>query len=212
MNHWLANSKKNLLPLSKAAEFTEALREWYFTGEVDDYEVEEADIRCDLCEHTDLAHHFLIRNTLTSNSLLVGSSCILKFQEIEVRDKHGRVITDPDRRRAALDEALRAKIIETSLLPLRALWKASRDQRNVIEFFAYEIKRDEGLSPDQLSDLLKILERYRIPYAAKLYKISLRSNDAKSYVASISAHDFERIAPAFTRPQLERAKDLRREL
>ncbi len=200
---------KNLLPLSMATEFSDALREWYFTGDVDDYEVEDVDIRCELCEHPDLAHHFHIRNTLTSRSLLVGSSCILKFQEIEVRDKHGKVINDPALRRAALDAALRARVVETSLQPLRALWKASRDQRNVIEFFAQEIKRDDGLSPEQLSDLLKTLERHKIPYAAKLYKISLRRNEAKSYLMSMSERDFERIAPAFTKSQLERARDLR---
>lgn len=211
MNHWLANSKKNLLPLSKAADFTDALREWFFTGNVSDYEVEEADIHCELCEHSDLAHHFHIRNTLTGHSLLVGSSCILKFQEIEVRDKHGRVIADPELRKAALDEALRSKIIETSLQPLRALWRVSRNRRNLMEFFAREIKRNEGLSPKQLSDLLKTLERHQIPYAAKLYKISLRTNDAKSTVTSMSARDFERIAPALSKLQAERAMALRRE-
>ncbi len=211
MNHWLANSKKNLLPLSKATEFTEALQEWFFTGEVEDYEDEEADIYCELCEHKDLAHHYRIKNKLTDGSLLVGSSCILKFEQIEVRDKHGKLITDTDLRRAALDAALRARIIEASLAPLRRLWKADDKHRNVIEFFAQEIKRDDGLSPEQLSDLLKMLEKFSVPYAAKLYKLSLRTNEAKSYLASMSAQDFRRIAPALTKPQIERAKEIRRE-
>jgi hypothetical protein len=60
MNHWLETSKKNLLPLSQASVFAEALSEWLFTGLVLDYDGEE--IECELCEHPDLAHHFEIQH------------------------------------------------------------------------------------------------------------------------------------------------------
>ena len=120
MNHWLETSKKNLLPLSQASAFAEALSEWFFTGLVLKYDGEE--IECELCEHPDLAHHFEIRNNYNNNRLLVGSSCILKFTEINVRDTFGRLITDPDERKFYLEEALREKLIEIMLEPLRRLW------------------------------------------------------------------------------------------
>jgi len=119
MNHWLDTSKRNLVPLSKSISFTEALREWLFTGNVYDYD--DGDIECELCEHPDLSHHFEIRNTLNDNRLLVGSSCILKFSEITIRDALGQEVTDLDERKFCkrsidsvyLSQSRGAKIVST---------------------------------------------------------------------------------------------------
>jgi hypothetical protein len=212
MNHWLANSEKNLLPLSKALDFKQALSEWFFTGEVDDYEGEEADIACELCEHPDLVHHFHIKNAHTSHSLLVGSSCILKFQQIEVRDERGLAILDPALRKRRLDAALREKVIDTSLGPVRKLWKAAPKKRNEIEYLAGEIKRDLGLTPRQLADLLTYLEEQGIPYSARLYKVNLRGSIATSEVTYMSKREFLQILPAMSNAQAVRARKLRGEV
>lgn len=211
MNHWLANSIKNLLPLSRSPEFREALGEWFFTGEVDDYEGEHADILCELCEHPDLVHHFHIKNALTEQSLLVGSSCILKFEQIEVRDNRGRPILDPILRKGALNSALRARIVETSLAPLRKLWRADRTRRHEIEFLAAEIKEDLGLSPKQLGDLFQYFEEYQVHYSPKLYKVKMRSYEFAHQVGPMSPSEFNRIAPALSSAQLKRARKWRRE-
>lgn len=211
MNHWLANAVRNLVPLSKAADFKDALAEWLFTGEVDDYESEDADITCELCEHPDLMHHFHIKNAHTGRSLLVGSSCILKFRQIEIRDAAGRPIVDPILRKKALDEALQARIIETSLTPLRRLWRIDQTTRNQVEFFANEIKRDQGLTPRQLNDLLALLEAHHVPYSVKLYKVNLRSYEASTSILSLSSQEYQRIAPALSSAQAARARKLRRE-
>jgi hypothetical protein len=211
MNHWLENSVKNLLPLSKAVDFQEALTEWFFTGEVDDYEWEEAEIICELCEHPDLIHHFHIKNAHNGNSLLVGSSCILKFQQIEIRDEVGRAVVDPSLRKKALEAALRKQVLESSLVPVRKLWKLDKPRRNQIEFLAAQIKRDRGLSPRQLLDLISYFEAQAITYSARLYKLNLRSDEASWHVTQMSSRDFQRIAPALSGAQKEKARKLRRD-
>jgi hypothetical protein len=211
MNHWLANSIKNLVPLSKATEFEVALAEWFFTGEVDDYEDKDEDLLCELCNHADLLHHFQIKNSYTESTLLVGSSCILKFQQIVVRDRFGKPITDPSMRKKALDATLREKIVETSLVPLRKLWTKNMSRRNEIEFLAREIRIDQGLLPKQLSDLLTYLEQYGIESSAKLYKVNLRGHVAVQQVAVMSQHEFQRVLPALSSAQVAKARKVRRE-
>ncbi len=56
-NPWLEKSKLNLIPLSLANEFKEALKEWTFTGEVQDYG--DASVECELCEHPRVRAYFV---------------------------------------------------------------------------------------------------------------------------------------------------------
>ena len=73
----------NIFPLSIAGTLPEAFTEWYFTEwyfteHTIDHEIAEED--CELCNHQELRYHFEIKNQHTSHTLMVGSSCILKFQ------------------------------------------------------------------------------------------------------------------------------------
>ncbi len=210
MNYWLETSSKNLVPLSKAEGFAEALREWYFTGDVEDCDDEDELARCELCQHPDLVHRYHIKNAHTGHALLVGSSCILKFREIEIRDQQGKAIADPIARKAALDAALRAKIIESALVPLRSLWKVMKGIRLHIEHLAQQIREDRGLEPNDLVNLLIALGKRQIPYRAALYKVSLRSGVAQSDIASMSKQDFDLIVPALSKAQLVKVRAWRR--
>lgn len=209
MNHWLQNSIRNLLPLSRSDDFQEALAEWFFTGGVEDYEWEDADVVCELCEHPDLAHHYQIKNSHTGSSLLVGSKCILKFQQIEIRDELGEAIVDSVLRRKALEAALRKRMLETSLDPLRKLWKVEKGRRNYIEGIASEIKRDGGLSPRRLLEIFSWFDVRNIAYSAKLYKVNLRGDEARLYMSTIPLHQFQLIAPALSSSQKEVVRKLR---
>lgn len=206
MNHWLETSKRNLVPLSQATSFTEALREWFFTGLVFDYDGE--DIECELCEHRDLAHHFEIRNTLNDNRLLVGSSCILKFSEINIRDIFGREITDPEERKIYLEDALQKKLVETMLEPLRKLWRKDKEHRKEIEPKAKQLKVGAGISPQELLFLFLRMENYQIPYAAFRYKVSLRSYQEHGELALMSKAHLRKLKPALSAAQLKSHADL----
>ncbi|MCQ8182646.1 hypothetical protein NP603_16110 [Methylomonas sp. SURF-1] len=202
MNHWLDASQRNLVPLSKSTSFTEALREWLFTGNVFDYDDE--DIECELCEHPDLSHHFEIRNTLNDNRLLVGSSCILKFSEINIHDALGQEVTDPDERKFYLEDALRKKLTEIMLEPLRELWLKDKEYRGNIESKARYLKAGSGISPRELLFLFRRMEFYNIPYTAKRYKVSLRSYSEQRELHQMSQEDLHKIKPALSATQVKK--------
>ena len=202
MNHWLETSKRNLIPLSQAESFAEALKEWLFTGLVLDYDSEE--IECELCEHPDLTHQFEIQNTLNLNHLLVGSSCILRFSEINIRNSLGREITDPEERKFYLEEALQKKLTEIMLEPLRRLWLKDKEYRSEIEPKAKTLKCGEGISPQQLSFLFLRMDVLQIPYTASRYKISLRSYQEQHELIVMSKAQLRKLKPALSGPQLKK--------
>ncbi len=202
MNHWLETSKRNLIPLSVATPFTEALREWLFTGVVYDYDGE--DIECELCEHSDLSHHFEICNTLNENRLLVGSSCILKFSEINIRDAFGREVTDVEERRVYLEDALQKKLTEIMLEPLRKLWLKDKEHRTDIEPKAKQLKVGDGISPRELLFLFQRMDAYQIPYTPTRYKVSLRSYIEQGELHRMSQPERRKIKPALSAVQLKK--------
>ena len=196
MNHWLETSKQNLLPLSKATSFAEALSEWQFTGNVYDYDGK--DIECELCEHPDLSHHYEIRNTLNENRLLVVSSCILKFSEINVKDEMGNLITEKEKRKEILYDSLKKKLIEIMIEPLRKLWLIDKKNRLLIAPKAQQLKDDNGISPYALLFLFKRLEDNKIPYSPERYKVSLRSAQHKEELKTMERQDLDKIKLALS--------------
>ncbi|MHA2718298.1 hypothetical protein ACXZ7B_27015 [Vibrio owensii] len=173
VNPWLEKSIENLVPLSLAEIFSDACKEWVFSGEVIDYG--EVNQQCELCEHDELRYHFLIENGVNSNQLWVGSSCILRFEEIVVLDENQRELLDHKERKKALDKALRTKQIDASLEPLRKLWKVAINSRNVVHHKALEIKEGKSLSPDSLKELFDLMNKYEIQFKACDYSVNLRS-------------------------------------
>ncbi|EHK9018826.1 hypothetical protein KCU41_004381 [Vibrio vulnificus] len=173
VNPWLERSIANLVPLSKADIFSNACKEWIFSGEVVDYG--EATEQCELCEHDELRYHFLIENGCNSNQLWVGSSCILRFEEIVVLDENERELLDQKERKKVLDKALKAKQIDSSLDPLRALWRVAFEKRSTIHNMALEIKDGKSLPPDNLRVLFELMAKHNIAFRASDYSVNLRS-------------------------------------
>jgi hypothetical protein len=209
MNHWLENSARNLLPLSKSDDFSEALGEWFFTGSVEDYQGADDDIHCELCEHPDLAHHYEIRNSFTERSLQVGSSCILKFSAIEIRDTAGNLITDAAERELELKRALRRRVIESALEPLRLLWQTEKPSRRRIEYLAKYLKSDSGVGPEDLIFLFTQMDSHGILYRASAYKVSIRTDNEKAQISRLSTEIIRKLAPALSKEQLKKIRRAR---
>ena len=74
---WTAKAARNLLPHSVAPVLADALREWAYTGQSNDYGQPEE--TCELCDQEDLRYHFEIGNAQTGHHLWVGSKCIQRF-------------------------------------------------------------------------------------------------------------------------------------
>ncbi|MBB1302798.1 hypothetical protein H5183_15745 [Pseudoalteromonas sp. SR44-8] len=204
-NPWLEKSKLNLIPLSLADEFIEALKEWTFTGEVQDYG--DATEDCELCEHPELRYHFEIQNEIKKSSLWVGSSCILRFQEIGVFDEDGNRLIDKSSRSKELNRMLKKALEDKMLAPLRKLWKArdrNSDERLFIERAVRNYKLQSAFTPIELLNLFKFLDSSNISYDPKNYKISLRSDDNKYSIYSMSNDDLQLIRPCFTNEQMKK--------
>ena len=80
----------NILPLSISGELSEVFKEWFFTEITEDHE----DIieNCQLCNQEQLRYHFEIKNKYTQETLMVGSSCILKFYNAPQNQDHNQSI------------------------------------------------------------------------------------------------------------------------
>lgn len=206
MNHWLETSKENLVPLSISESFQDALSEWFFTGLVLDYDGGE--IECELCEHPDLSHHYEIKNKNNKNKLLVGSSCILKFQKISILDENGNLVTEREARKASLDRALKDKLREIMLEPLRKLWLKNKPNRGFIESNAKQLKEGKSVSPKTLVQLFRLMQSQGLAYKPQLYKVSLRSYLDQFEMESMSAADRALILHSLSQQQLKKLQKL----
>ena len=204
MNHWLETSKINLIPLSVSRDFREALSEWQFTGHVIDYDNRE--IECELCEHPDLSHHYEIKNKNNENKLLVGSKCILKFQEISICDEKGNFVTDQDERKIYLEKALKEKLREIMLEPLRKAWLKNKLNRDFIENNAKQLKKGKGVSPNTLVTLFKFMRELNVSYKPSLYKISLRSYEDQIELDLMEGENRALILESFSSSQRQKYK------
>jgi len=141
---------------------------------------------------------------LNDNRLLVGSSCILKFSEINIHDALGQEVTDPDERKFYLEDALRKKLTEIMLEPLRKLWLKDKEYRINIEAKARYLKAGSGVSPRDILFLFRRMEFYQIPYTAKRYKVSLRSYSEQRELHQMSQEDLRQIKPALSATQVKK--------
>jgi hypothetical protein len=135
---------------------------------------------------------------------LVGSSCILKFTEINVLDADGKTVTEQDRREFYLNEALQKKLTEVMLEPLRVLWKKDKKNRRYIQIYAIELKNGGGISPNELLFLFQRMDVINIQYNPKLYKISLRSYENKEELINMSKQSLDKIQASLSLSQIKK--------
>lgn len=200
MNHWLETSKKNLIPLSEADDFYAALKEWSFTGEVLDHD-DDDEIKCELCEHPELKQHFRIKNKNTNRELLVGSSCILRFDEIEILDSFNVLIQGSEERRSHLEKALKERLLDSMLEPIRKLWRLETKNQYLIGNFGKALKDGYGLSPIELLFLFERLQAEGISYNPRRYKLSLRHHEEQAQLARFKPDQVSMIKLAFSTQQ-----------
>lgn len=201
MSNWLENSKQNLLPLSVSTEFHEALKEWFFANDVKDHE--KASEHCEMCEYSPLRYHFLIRNRLLKTSLWVGSSCILKFDEIEIFNEDESLAKGKERKKR-LNDVLSELKKEQALEPLRVLWQQDEKYRGSITRAANHLKEKGGIKPKFLAVMMARMSNRQISYDPSVYTVYLRSQKAKDDLEEMSSELFSLILPALSVSQKKR--------
>jgi hypothetical protein len=139
---WDQKARENLLPLSKEREdLAVALKEWFYTGTGFDHTTPSQ--TCQICGNTGLRYHFEVKNKQTEQTLLIGSSCILRFG-IAVYGDQGEVLEGKAKEKK-LSDKIRGFQLEAALEALRQLWKLDQENRDLIEDYASEFK-ESGLS------------------------------------------------------------------
>lgn len=188
-NHWLENAKKSLLPLSESQEFRQALKEWKITGDFIDNE-QPVEI-CELCAHPDVRYQYQISNARNSNTLSVGSSCVLRFTEINIYDADGKLLTEYYERKKYLDDIVKQNQKELILNPLRKLWRIDKQYRKYIEATVQWYKVKSGFAPKNIAILFARMRKFNIEYNPRIYPISLRSDSYRIQFYNLDKHLLE---------------------
>ena len=184
----------NILPLSIAGTLPEAFSEWFFTEYTIDHESAEED--CELCNHEELRYHFEIKNRHTEHSLMVGSSCILKFQ-LQVFD-NGVLLDESgtERKLEALKNKMRLESCINALI--KAAAKESNEiLKNALAFY----RKNKYLTPKFAFVVLWRLQVNNIDHSPSFFKISLNKDKYKRDLATMETSRVHLIWPALSSSQ-----------
>ncbi|ELZ7198877.1 hypothetical protein U0N67_002704 [Vibrio parahaemolyticus] len=208
INYWIRNSIKNLLEMSISKDFKTACGEWTFTGVVFDYE-EPIEI-CQLCGKDELRYHFEIKNDITDCMLLVGSSCILKFEEIRVANDLGEFETEYSKRDRLLRSALESQRVEQFLGKLRQIYRKPlrSDDRATMGRVGVLIKTREKLSPYDALWLTSIMKRHGYSYDNAPVSICLATNENKEQLIGLPKDFLKDMWPLLSTQQQEKYQRL----
>lgn len=154
-HYWLENSKRNIFSRShNTNDFTAACLEWKVTDcVIDNYEglnIDEdpPEVSCDLCEHEQIRWQFEIINENNNNTMMVGSSCIERFNIRYI--KNGRLLSSEERKSTLarqIQDIIATKKFEQGLNALRLLYKANERDREKITDFGTYFKWKKKLKP-----------------------------------------------------------------
>ncbi|MCB2181259.1 MAG: hypothetical protein KQH63_04500 [Desulfobulbaceae bacterium] len=187
---------------NESQDYKKAANEWEFSGSVTDHIVSNQ--ICQLCEGENLRYHFEVINRVKKhNSLMVGSSCIKKF-DITVYDESGEEIFGKQR-----DYFLKKKIDEKKqevmLDQVRSLWKkASSYDQSLIEYYVKCYQRENAFYPEDLANLFGLMKNFDIEFAPTLYKVLLKGKSNLRSLLNMSKNDQDRVLPCLTAAQKKR--------
>jgi len=210
MARWRNKSIENLLQFSvEKREHTVAAKEWCFSGNVIDHCI--ANQICQLCEGKNLMYHFEICNKSKEVALLIGSSCIKKF-DISVYDNDGNELFGVQKD-SFLKKKIQEKKNELLLEQLRALWsKSPPDEKEEIEFYVSNYTRKNGFSPEEIIFLFSQMDKQHVEYTNVLYKVSLRSQFELLSLVHMSVTEQGKILPCLSVPQRKRLSKKKQEI
>ena len=196
---WDKKARENLLPLSEEQFDLEiALKEWRCTAKVIDHITPSE--TCQLCENTGLRYHFEIKNDRSENHMLVGSSCILRFN-IAVYGEHGELL-EGQAREKRLNDTIHILQTESALEALRQLWQIDKERRGLIEYYVRNFEQRNGFEPGQLLFLFQQLRKNKIEYEPAYYKVTLRSGQDQDELLRMSEEDRALLWPSLSASQV----------
>ncbi|MHB0865768.1 MAG: hypothetical protein ACYC1Y_02615 [Minisyncoccota bacterium] len=187
---WPSGVSDNLLPLSREQHnLNVALTEWEYRGNL--YDTESPSEICQLCNHPEIRYQFEIVNKYTESSLLVGSECIKKFDNISVLDEDGIPLEKSfakkklDRDRRKLITSAQTKSLINSLIEL-----GRKDQDFDISSFEQDYKERGFFTPRQLALLVWRLDKHKVPFKKSYFNTQIKRTKDKD--ALLGLKDFQK--------------------
>ena len=185
---------ENILPRSKAQNLPAAFREWHFTGYTCDHG--EAEEICQMCEKEQLRYHFEIKNRLTDHALMVGSTCILRF-DVPVFDGD-RELTKKEATKH-LNDHMRRMRFESCMRALEALAKAEGNPilPNALRWF----RQHGSLTPNFAFVVFWRLQQNKIDHDPTFFTVSLRRHQHQDDLRRMPSDRVHRFWKALTPSQ-----------
>jgi len=199
---WINKVKNNIFPFSNEKnKILLALQEWEYRGGVFDPEYPQE--QCQLCGQQDIRYQFEIVNKINTNSLLIGSECIKRF-DIKVIDQGGAVLTgksayqkiDKDKRKLITDAKIRSVL--NSLVNL-----SKKDYKFEIENFVKYYQKRGAFTPAQLFTIIWRFEENKVNYNKSHFKVVMRREREKDQLRYMEDWKLSKIMPCLTKKQKE---------
>lgn len=189
---WISRVCDNVFPLSlEKNNIRKALLEWNYEGEM--YDSGELEEFCGLCGHQNIRYLFEIVNKHNSNSLLIGSECIIKFEIPVLNDggsRFGNVDgtkkVHRDRRKLVIES--KEKHVVNSLIILKGL-----DSDFDIESFIQYFNKRKVFTPNQLATLIWRLDRAGVEYNKSNFKLSIARKVEKEQLNNLEEWRLKKI-------------------
>jgi len=189
---------RNILPLSVAGTLPEAFEEWSFTEETVDHE--QPIENCELCEQEQLRYHFEIRNSITKNTLWVGSQCILQFGVSVFED--GRKLP-PNLAKKKLGRLVQKMRMESCIKALERL--DAKENNDILRKALEHYRRNKSLTPKFAFVVFWRLQRNNIDHSSSFFKISLRRDRHKTDLKEMPLSRVHLLWPAMSPSQRKMA-------
>lgn len=189
---WIERIKKNVFPVSNEKyNIRKALDEWVYEGDM--FDVEVPNEICELCDQQNIRYQFEIVNNQNSNSLLIGSECINRFNISVIDDSGSKLSTEDARKKVSKDRSrlvteAKEKSVLNTLVTL-----ATKDQEFNIESFIEYFKEKKAFTPNQLALLIWRLEKARIDFKRSHFKVTIRRNREKDQLLNLEEWKLRRI-------------------
>lgn len=207
MQQFIERVRDNILPLSVAKSLPKAFEEWRFTENTHDHE-QPSEI-CELCEQEQLRYQFEIANEHNGNKMLVGSTCILRFQvavydegrrlsEVEARAKLSK-LTDKMRQDSCIEQLQRVSDAEQ---------KGKSGKEEILPNALAYYRKNGKLTPKFAFVVLWRLKKHNIDHNPSFFKISLATDKHKEDLGAMQNGRVHLIWPALTSRQRKIAERL----
>ena len=182
---WASRVADNVFPLSiEQNNLRKALKEWKDTAGVIDFSENDDDEKveeypsCELCGHPHIKTGYIIENTLTGHTLVVGCECIKKFQpEFEIKKVNYNHVID-------CLNTLKPKI-------------GNEKGMSLIKYYA----ENKAFTPKQLVWVLKMLKRNNVPYTAACFKMKIRRDREKLQLKRLTDDEIALVSKCLTPSQ-----------